>query len=664
MGLIYGLGGFYLSTLNLVVYLQAAAWAPLLVLTLRRAASGGPRQWAAAAVVSAISASSLGVEVVFQAVAFGVVISMSTRDPLGRLCRMGLGIGLGAGLAAPVLGVLAGLSGVGARAGGLPMDMVLAFSVHPVALAQVVINGLFGEVPTSLRAFWGHRFFAGFPYFLSLYLGVAVIAVASVGLLRRDRLAWRVAAMGALGLVVSLGPTVGLRKLIELAPVLQAFRFPSKAFFLVHLSVAVLAGLGLHRLLSSRSAWKTLAWICLLAGAALAASPALPMLAPEAMAKLGAAFFPAAYSASRRAASMQSLLADAAVGGSAAIAVGLIGLLAARTRLTPVWGVAAVVTVIAADLVRAGIGLNPMVTAEYYRPSPQMRAVASRVGSGGGRLFTCPPTSSRRLIAELNRSSRRRDDIVTMLAVRESLTPHHNMAVAVLSAYGRDTSGMLPANRALTSAELSCATFAALPDRLRRAGVTHVLSIDPIAGPGVKLEQVLRPPRLAPLTMALYAIEPQLPLREVAREARVASSSSEAEALAASEGFQVRGATAVEGLGNEIREARGRLVAAEETADELRFIVEADRPTVLVVRDAWAPGWVGRVDGAPAPVLRADGRHRAIPIPAGRSEVVLSYRPPGLRLGCAVGLACLAVVVVLGLWGGRAGRVRIRGAGS
>ena len=53
-------------------------------------------------------------------------------------------------------------------------------------------------------------------------------------------------------------------------------------------------------------------------------------------------------------------------------------------------------------------------------------------------------------------------------------------------------------------------------------------------------------------------------------------------------------------------------------------------PTVLVVRDGWAPGWTAEVDGRREPVARADGRHRAVAVPAGRSTVVLRYRPPGL----------------------------------
>ena len=67
-GVVYALGGFLLSSLNLYVYLQAAAWAPLLVLGLVRVLGGGSRRAAGAtAVVLAVALSTTGVEIVAQA---------------------------------------------------------------------------------------------------------------------------------------------------------------------------------------------------------------------------------------------------------------------------------------------------------------------------------------------------------------------------------------------------------------------------------------------------------------------------------------------------------------------------------------------------------------------------------------------------------------------
>jgi uncharacterized membrane protein YfhO len=84
------------------------------------------------------------------------------------------------------------------------------------------------------------------------------------------------------------------------------------------------------------------------------------------------------------------------------------------------------------------------------------------------------------------------------------------------------------------------------------------------------------------------------------------------------------------------------------SAQRIVLDVVADRTTLVVVRDAWAPGWSARVDGEPVPVLRADGRHRAVPIGPGRSLVEMRYRPPGLDAGLALaGLAAAAIALLL-----------------
>jgi hypothetical protein len=79
-----------------------------------------------------------------------------------------------------------------------------------------------------------------------------------------------------------------------------------------------------------------------------------------------------------------------------------------------------------------------------------------------------------------------------------------------------------------------------------------------------------------------------------------------------------------------------------------RFRVEADGDAWLVSRQSHARGWTARVDGREAPVKRANGKHVAVPVPAGRHEVELLYRPPGLRPGALLSL--LGAALVAGVW--------------
>jgi hypothetical protein len=73
-----------------------------------------------------------------------------------------------------------------------------------------------------------------------------------------------------------------------------------------------------------------------------------------------------------------------------------------------------------------------------------------------------------------------------------------------------------------------------------------------------------------------------------------------------------------------------------------------DRPGVLVVSQAWFPGWTATVDGRAAPVVRVDGLVQGVPVGPGRHRVELSYRAPGLAVGAAASAATLGGL--LGWW--------------
>lgn len=91
-----------------------------------------------------------------------------------------------------------------------------------------------------------------------------------------------------------------------------------------------------------------------------------------------------------------------------------------------------------------------------------------------------------------------------------------------------------------------------------------------------------------------------------------------------------------------------KLNIVEEHPDRIVFHVDKTRPAVLVVADAWYPGWRAQVDGAPAEVVRVDGLFRGVELGEGEHEVVLEYTPATLRWGFGISAAA-AVLVLLGL---------------
>jgi uncharacterized membrane protein YfhO len=88
--------------------------------------------------------------------------------------------------------------------------------------------------------------------------------------------------------------------------------------------------------------------------------------------------------------------------------------------------------------------------------------------------------------------------------------------------------------------------------------------------------------------------------------------------------------------------------------------VSAGTPGLLVLTDAYYPGWQATVNGRPVPILATDVAFRGVMLGDAAATVVFSYRSPGGKLGWGIPLlAVLSVVaaaVVMRLRrGGRAG---------
>ena len=104
-------------------------------------------------------------------------------------------------------------------------------------------------------------------------------------------------------------------------------------------------------------------------------------------------------------------------------------------------------------------------------------------------------------------------------------------------------------------------------------------------------------------------------------------------------------------------DASGRVEITHDAHERIRLTSAAATPGVVVLSDAWFPGWEARVDGVATPVLRANLAFRAVAVPAGEHEIELRYRPHSLRLGAALA-AIGALACALGLAWARLSRAR------
>jgi hypothetical protein len=75
--------------------------------------------------------------------------------------------------------------------------------------------------------------------------------------------------------------------------------------------------------------------------------------------------------------------------------------------------------------------------------------------------------------------------------------------------------------------------------------------------------------------------------------------------------------------------------------------VETPGPALLRLADLWYPDWHARVDGRPAPILRADYLLRAVAVPAGRHRVEFRYQSAAVRAGLVMSLVSLTLSLAL-----------------
>jgi hypothetical protein len=68
----------------------------------------------------------------------------------------------------------------------------------------------------------------------------------------------------------------------------------------------------------------------------------------------------------------------------------------------------------------------------------------------------------------------------------------------------------------------------------------------------------------------------------------------------------------------------------------------------IVLNDVWYPGWEATVNGQPAPLYRANGTFRAVPVPAGSATVQMTFHSTYLWAGLV--LACIAFIGLLAFY--------------
>jgi hypothetical protein len=639
-GAVYAMGGFAIASLNLYVFLQALALAPLVTFLLLRAAARGGR-WIPAAGLCLGVALTTAQEFVAQAVLLGVVLAVgwSRRAGWRVVGALGASVILAVTLAAVPMSLVAGILPETVRGRGLPASMALDYSVHPAVFLQVFVRDLFGSVTSPLELWWGHRFFTkGFPYFTTLYLGPTALALACCGVgALAPRRRWLLLGLAALAVWYSLGTWGGLAPSVASWPIVRSFRFPSKALLLPYLVIAVLVARGADRLSRGRG-WDL---YTLTIGSLGALALTLALLAFVSPGTLGGWMG----SDPQKDGVVGSLVGRdclwtvvvASLGSGIALAVRYGRIPASRAALL-------VGMIVIADLVRAGTGVNPQTSPRFYELLPET-AAARLDRLEGGRVFTYGTEASPAFTAFV----KRRVAGGLMLAYfvkRQTLAPHAQLGHGIETVPADDIGAFVFTPPEIASWEYDPGLLDRILPRLRNSSVTRILSLDPLEHPEIRLLSVA-PTGVPGLDLHLYELRASWPRAYVACRVRTVSGQNAAWGQVFVAGFDPAAEVALEREGvASCTSGHVQRVKSWPGYDEVEVIL--DGPGYLVTRDSYARGWKARVGDTEVEVLRANGKHRAVPLPAGRHRVTLRYVPPGLRTG--LGLFALGVIATLALW--------------
>jgi Bacterial membrane protein YfhO len=86
-----------------------------------------------------------------------------------------------------------------------------------------------------------------------------------------------------------------------------------------------------------------------------------------------------------------------------------------------------------------------------------------------------------------------------------------------------------------------------------------------------------------------------------------------------------------------------------QSYDSERVVIrtESEQPSLLLLADAYFPGWKAQIDGEPAPILRADYLFRSVVLTPGDHTVSFIYQPVSVALGLFITLSTTTLVFAM-----------------
>ena len=593
------------------------ALTPLVLGTLERALRAGTvGMWIATGV--AISATILSAQIQmayhllwYVAALFGVrlVFPMEPGTPIRRargfagfLSAIGLALLLGAIQLLPAVAYVKHPAGFSVRSTRTTYEHATSWSLHAEEVASMIVP----EFCNSPHGYWGRNAFK----YNSDYIGLGVVFLAGLALFqRRSSTRWYLFGISTFAVLYSLGGHTPLHRVFyEIVPQVKLFRAPSLVLFGGAFGMCALAAHAIHDWESGRQSRERFARRALSAGLGIAALlAAAGTFAPAVYDGWNEAFVEGGLPEPQRSEQLANIPAFRSGAWTSAAVLAIVAIVAAlrlRGRITARLGVVALGLVTVVDLWRIDEPFKVLMPPEIFtRPDALVAPIAQEAGR---EKFRVMPVVSRYAQNEL-----------AYFGIESTLGFHDNE----IAWYRRLRSD--PRTHGLVAE-----TEQGFP-LLRMLNVKYLLHEFPEHPNPWPVPGYL--PRF--WTVERYTVETN---PDAIIDLLLSADFDPARTVVLEEDPAI----AMQAPGGEPAIVR----SYQYHANEIRVVVEAERPCLLVHSENWFPYWHAYRGDEELPIYRANGVIRAIPLPEGISEVRLNYVSEPFRIGRGVTCASLAVV--------------------
>jgi hypothetical protein len=541
------------------------------------------------------------------------------------------------------------------RGDGLPDGETLKWSLAPGRVMEMVLPGVLGD-PTRLapNAWWGRWLFeGGYPFLLSIYVGAipCLLALAAFASGRQRRRAFAVGSVGAFFLALAFGAHDPVFRLLhQWLPPLRQVRYPERFLLGVVMSVALLAAIGLERLLLRRSGSRAAVGfgaataVAFVSATAIVAWPALVDGVLGLLLRFPPGFVDSDTMAVVRGGALRSILWCVAETAALTLTALVIARSSRRSADLSAWALAAA----------CGLSMAWAAAPARSTAAPGWVADPSPLREVVGHGDDAPRVHHRTRPEDLSVWARTDEQVWGFRFDRfsYSLMTGHPDRVPTIFDPATDRMDLAP------SAALG-ARLPSLPieDQVRVMRIAHagfLLSWDAIDAPGLApgpvLEGLSRPP------LRVYEVRDILPRARFVARARPPIDPADSVRSLCDRSFDPDQVVLIDGAvegddAGPAATADARLL--QDDPEKVRISVEAPRHGWVVLADAFAPGWRATVDGLPAEIRRANLLFRAVEVPHGRHVIEMAYAPMSLYAGAVMTLCGL---LILGFWVARPGR--------